>query len=94
VASNGFAAIKFVRHITPHFLIVDYCLPDMTGIQLYDYLHAQRGLATVPTIMLSASLEDVKDALAARNLIGFSTPFDLDEFITTIETIFATCSDE
>jgi len=45
VASSGFAAVKFVRHIIPHLLIVDDCLPDMTGIQLYDYLHAYRGLA-------------------------------------------------
>ena len=94
VASNGFAAVKFVRHITAHLLIVDDWLPDMTGIQLYDYLHANRGLAAFPAIMLSASLEDMKDALAARNLIGFSKPFDLDELITTIETLFATFSSE
>ena len=76
VASSGFAAIKFVKHITPHLLIVDDCLPDMTGIQLYDRLHANRGLATLPAIMLTASLEDMKDALAARNLMGVSKPFD------------------
>ena len=94
VASNGFAAVKFVRHITAHLLIVDDCLPDMTGIQLYDRLHANRELAALPAIMLSASLEDMKDALAARNLIGFRKPFDLDKFITTIEAIFATSSYE
>jgi CheY-like chemotaxis protein len=94
VASSGFAAVKFVRHIIPHLLIVDDCLPDMTGIQLYDHLHANRGLAALPAIMLSASLKDLKDELAARQLIGFSKPFDLDEFITTIETIFATSSYE
>ena len=94
VASNGFAAVKFVRHITPHLLIVDDCLPDMTGIQLYDRLHANRELAALPAIMLSASLEDMKGALAARNLIGFRKPFDLDKFITTIEAIFATSSYE
>lgn len=89
VASSGFAAVKFVRHITPHLLIVDDCLPDMTAIQLYDYLHANRELATLRAIMLSASLEDMQDALAARNLIGFSKPLDLDELITTIETLLA-----
>src|SRR5207249_3504004 len=52
VASSGFAAVKFVRHITPHLLIVDHCLPDMTGLQLYDYLHANRELAALPAIML------------------------------------------
>ena len=94
VASSCFAAVKFVRHIIPHLLIVDDCLPDMTGIQLYDYLHAHRGLAALPAIMLSASLNNLKDALAARNLIGFSKPFDLNELITTIETLFATFSSE
>lgn len=90
VASGAFAAVKFVRHITPHLLIVDNCLPSMTGMQLYDYLHANRTLATLPIIILCTGVEDMKDALAARRLIGLSKALDLDEFITTIETIFAT----
>ena|SRR5215469_12045352 len=92
VASSAFAAVKFLRYITLHLLIVDECLPDMTGIQLYDCLHPNRELAPLPVIMLCASVEDMKGELAARHLIGLSKAFDLDEFITTIETIFATTS--
>lgn len=66
----------------------------MTGIQLYDYLHANRRLATLPTIMLSARLEDVGDELATRQLIGFSRAADPDEFIATIQAIFAASSSE
>jgi DNA-binding response OmpR family regulator len=89
VASSSFAAVKFVRHITPHLLMIDNCLPDMPGIQLYDYLHANRGLAALPAIILSANLEELENEVAARKLIGFSKPFDLDELLTTIETLFA-----
>jgi DNA-binding response OmpR family regulator len=94
VASSAFAAVKFLRHITPNLLIVDEYLPDMTGMQLYDYLHANRRLATLPVIMLCTSVEDMKGELAARQLVGLSKAFDLDEIITTIETIFATASFE
>jgi DNA-binding response OmpR family regulator len=90
VASSAFAAVKFLRHITPHLLIVDECLSDMSGIQLYDYLHANRGLATLPVIMLCVSVVDMRGELTARKLIGLSKAFDPGEFITTIEAIFAT----
>jgi len=94
VASNAFAAVKFLRYIIPHLVIVDDCLTNMTSIQLYDYLHANRMLADLPVIMLSASIEEVRDELEARQLIGLSIPFDLNKFITTIETIFAAPSSE
>lgn len=90
VASSAFAAVKFLRQITAQLLLVDECLPDMTGMQLYDYLHANRGLATLPVIMLCTSVEDMQSELAARQLVGLTKAVDPDEFIKTIETLFAT----
>jgi DNA-binding response OmpR family regulator len=94
VATSGFAAIKFLRHIAPHLLIVDYCLPDMTGIQLFDYLHANHKLTAIPAIMLSASWENVRDELEMRKLMGVSKPFNLDELIASIESLLASSSRE
>jgi DNA-binding response OmpR family regulator len=94
VASNAFSAIKFLRYIIPHLVIVDDCLTVMTGIQLYDYLYANRMLADLPVIMLSVSLEEVRDELEAGQLIWLNIPFDLNKFIATIETIFAAPSSE
>ena len=94
VASNGLAVIKFLIYVTPQLLIMEDCLPDMSGIQLYDYLHANWHLATLPVIMLSANREDVKNQLATRHLIGIDRSFDAEKFMTTVETVLAASPSE
>jgi DNA-binding NtrC family response regulator len=94
VASNAFAALKFLGYFIPHLVIVDDSLPDMTGIKLYDYLHVNRMLETLRVIMVCGDLEDVREELEARHIIGFSIPLDLEKFVATIETIFTAYSSE
>ena len=55
VASDGHAALKLVRHFTPCLFILDYGLPDMNGIELYDRLHINHALAPIPAILMTAS---------------------------------------
>jgi CheY-like chemotaxis protein len=45
VASDSHAALKLVRHFTPCLFILDYGLPGMNGIELYDRLHINLELA-------------------------------------------------
>ena len=89
VATNGSEAIHFVSQIKPHLLIVDYRLPGMSGIELYDQLNALKKLEATPVILLSACLEDCLDAIEARQLLGFRKPFNLDDFLYTIEEVLS-----
>jgi DNA-binding NarL/FixJ family response regulator len=50
VASDSNAALKLVRHFTPCLFILDYGLPGMNGIELYDRLHINKELAPIPAI--------------------------------------------
>jgi len=89
VATDGFAALKIIRHITPHLLILDCRLPEMNGIQLYDHLHANRTLEAIPAIIISANLDPYKDDIETRKLLGLSKPFDLDELLEIIQKVLA-----
>src|SRR5215469_5426623 len=51
---NGSFALDFVQHIKPDLFILDYRLPNMNGIQLYDQLHATPGLEHIPAIIISS----------------------------------------
>ena len=44
---DGFEALKAVKKTMPDLLILDYHLPRMTGIELYDQLH------TIPVAWLT-----------------------------------------
>lgn len=55
VASDSNAALKLVRHFTPCLFILDYGLPGMNGIELYDCLHINKELAPIPAILITAN---------------------------------------
>ena len=81
--TNGAAALDAVRSVTPDLFILDYHLPRMTGIDLYDRLHAIEGLSHIPALMISARLPHHE--LTKRSIKGMNKPIDLDEFLQAIE---------
>ena len=84
-ATNGRAAWHFTQHVKPQFFLLEYSLPDMNGIILYDRLHARKELATVPALIVGASLKEGEDAIKQRGLLAVEKPFDPDEFLSTLD---------
>jgi DNA-binding response OmpR family regulator len=87
LATNGFDALKFVENLTPDLFILDYQLPRMNGIELYDLLRTTAKLANVPAIMMSARLP--QQELVNRDIIAMNKPIDLDDFLQTIDLLLA-----
>ena len=87
VASDSHAALKLVRHYTPCLFILDYGLPGMNGIELYDRLHLNLELASIPAILITANRQIPQHQIRQRQLITFMKPFELDSFLDTIETL-------
>lgn len=87
LVQSGDEALTAVKGIKPDLFILDYQLPRINGIELYDELHAISDLKQVPAIMISAQLP-VKE-LKKRSIKGMNKPLDLDEFLQTIERFLA-----
>jgi CheY-like chemotaxis protein len=85
--SDGFEALRAIREDKPDLLILDYQLPRMNGINLYDKIHALPGLEHIPVIMMSASLP--KREIEKRTLVGISKPFKLGELFDALEQFLA-----
>lgn len=82
---DGLAALHTAAEIKPSLFILDYQLPRMHGIDLYDRLHAMNGLEMVPAMMISARLP--QQELDKRNILGMNKPLDLDEFLQAIDQL-------
>src|SRR5438067_209242 len=83
LVTDGFQALQVINEIRPHLFILDYLLPRMNGIELYDRLHTMQGLEDIPAIMISARLP--KQEIEKRSLIGMNKPFELGELLDTID---------
>jgi DNA-binding response OmpR family regulator len=82
IAYSGHEALRIVQEIKPVLFILDYQLPSMTGLQLYDQLHKNEELRMVPAIMMSANLPNAE--LEKRHILGIKKPFELDELFKAI----------
>lgn len=85
LATDGEQALAFMQDIEPDLVVVDYYLPDMNGIELYDHWHTSKHLKDVPAIMVSAALP-ARD-LQERGLLGLAKPLDLDELLETTTSL-------
>ncbi len=73
------AALNFVKHIKPNLILLEYHLPDMDGLALYDLLHETRELACIPTIIFGVPLPTQALAvIKTQQLVILNTPVDLE----------------
>jgi DNA-binding response OmpR family regulator len=85
LVTDGFQALKAVASIKPSLFILDYQLPRMNGIELYDQLHAMQGFESIPAIIVSARLP--RQEIEKRKVISMSKPLELDDFLNTIDRL-------
>ena len=79
-------ALHLVQGVKPDLFILDYLLPGMNGLDLYDRLHATPGLEAIPAILIAATrLEAFKPEIEKRQLTALEKPFDLDVFLLTVQ---------
>ncbi len=78
--TSAAAALHFVTHIRPNLFLLQYHLPDMDGLSLYDLLQERRGLASIPAIIVGVPLpQQALAVIKTRQLMLLSTPIDLAE---------------
>jgi CheY-like chemotaxis protein len=82
-APDGMHILDMVYEHKPDLLILDYDLPGMNGIELYDLVHTTRGLEHIPALMVSASLP--RREIARRGIAGLTKPCRTEEFVRAIE---------
>jgi len=82
---DGPQALAFVRDIKPHLLILDYRLPTMHGIELYDRLHTTEGFERIPTIMISANVP--QNEIKRRQIMFMRKPFDIYALLEAIQRL-------
>ena len=82
VINNGQTALEEAARIQPCLLLLDYRLPGINGIELYDRLQEVVETRGVPTIMMSATLP--VEEIEKRVIYQLRKPMDIRGVIRMI----------
>ena len=82
-------AWEFIQHRTPHLILLDWMLPDQTGLRLLSRIRADRNFAAIPVIMLTAkSMEEDKIAGLNNGADDYVTkPFSPRELLARVKAL-------
>jgi CheY-like chemotaxis protein len=79
--------LEIIKEHRPDLIILDYHLPRMNGLELYDRMRAMEGYENIPAILTTAGV--MQYDIQSRHLIGMSKPVDLNKLLDLIEELLA-----
>jgi DNA-binding response OmpR family regulator len=88
IAPDARVALQLINQITPDLFILNYRLPTMTGIELYDALHTHPRFNQTPALILSTCLEQYHEEIESHQLLALAKPFGVDELLSLIAAVF------
>jgi two-component system, response regulator, stage 0 sporulation protein F len=88
VIHDGLRALEQAPQLHPCLLLLDYRLPSLNGLELYDRLQSLQETQGVPAIMMSATLPVVE--LERRGIHQLRKPMDIGNVIRMITHAIAT----
>jgi two-component system, response regulator, stage 0 sporulation protein F len=92
VISNGLQALEKAPQIHPCLMLLDYSLPGINGIELYDQLQQKEEVRGTPAIMMSAPLPVTE--LQRRGIYQLRKPMDIGSVIRMITHALATSEEQ
>ena len=88
VVHDGTHALEKAQQIQPCLLLLDYKLPGINGLEVYDRLQSMEETRGVPAIIMSASLPT--EELQSRGIYQLRKPMDIGNVIRMITHALAT----
>jgi CheY-like chemotaxis protein len=88
VVNGGFNALERGKQIQPCLLLLDYKLPGLNGLEIYERFQSMDETRGVPTIMMSTSLP--VEELQRRGIYPLRKPMDSGNVIRMITHALAT----
>jgi len=88
-AENGEEALEKVEELNPDLVILDWMMPNMSGIEVCRILRSKVETKKIPIIILSARSEDVDKSLGLDTGADdyISKPFDPDELAARVKNV-------
>lgn len=84
---GGLSAVAQLVEQEPTAVVLDLMMPDLSGLEVLDYIKAQPSLSDIPVIIVSAKTmpEDIKTGLQAGATAYLTKPISFSELKLVID---------
>ena len=77
-------ALHAAAHLRPSLILLDYMMPTMDGLKLYDHLQETENMRGVPVVLISARATLPFEALRERGIYILRKPFELSDLLDLV----------
>jgi len=89
LVENSQEALEVTRDITPDLLLLDYRLPEINGVMLYQHLQAVKGLREISALIINTPSFHENLLYGKRKVLYLTSPLEQDELLSSIEMVAA-----
>lgn len=82
--AEGDLVLETARRLHPSLILLDYIMPFMDGLQLYDHLQRIETMRKVPVILISGSPTLPFEKLRERGIYVLRKPFQLNDLLDMV----------
>ena len=82
---DGYSALAAIKEIMPSVIIQDVCLPDISGLNVLQFVNRQKSPARVIIITSNSSIDVAVDAMRLGGFDFIEKPFSRERMITSVQ---------
>jgi DNA-binding response OmpR family regulator len=85
---GGRTAVQMLADQAPDAVVLDLMMPDLSGLEVLDFIKDNRNLSSLPVVIVSAKTmpEDIEKGLKAGAVAYLTKPVSFSDLRTAIET--------
>lgn len=87
LVTDGLQALETIKTFLPDLFLLDYHLPHINGLTLYDQFQGREELRHIPALLMSANVPTQE--IEKRRIYYIKKPFEMAELLEKIEEIFS-----
>lgn len=80
-------ALEAASHLRPSVILLDYVMPTLDGLTLFDHLQRFDHMRGVPVVLISAKLSLPLEQLQERGIYLLRKPFGVNDLIALLDRL-------
>jgi DNA-binding response OmpR family regulator len=80
-------ALEAAPHLKPALILLDYMMPTLDGLELFDYMQNLEHMRGVPVIFISGRTSLPFEELEQRGIRFLGKPFDMEDLLNLVNEL-------